>query len=43
MPKDPGDFLVDFLLKKADEIDQQQVRERELALKAKLDAKNNKH
>ena len=39
VPGDPVDYLADFLLKKADEIDQQRIQEREEAIKAKLEAK----
>ena len=35
VPKEPGEFLADFLMRKADEIDQQKLMEREQALKAK--------
>jgi hypothetical protein len=30
VPSEPGEYLADFLLKKADEIDQQRIVEREL-------------
>jgi hypothetical protein len=39
VPTDPVDYLADFLLKKADEIDAQRIQEREAAIKAKLEAK----
>jgi hypothetical protein len=41
-PKEPGEYLADFLMKKADEIDQQRIAEREAAIKAKLEAKAKK-
>ena len=39
VPGEPVDYLADFLLKKADEIDHQRIQEREAALKAKMDQK----
>ena len=42
VPADPVDNLADFLLAKADEIDQKKLRDREAALKAKADAKKAK-
>lgn len=39
VPGDPVDYLADFLLRRADEIDQQRIQEREAAIKAKLEAK----
>lgn len=42
VPKEPGEFLADFLLRKADEIDQHKLQEREASIKAKLEAKNQK-
>ena len=38
VPQDPVDNLADFLLKKADEIDNKKIKDREAVLKAKLDA-----
>jgi hypothetical protein len=35
VPKDPFDFLADYLLLKADEIDKMRVAEREAAIKLK--------
>ena len=43
VPQDPVDSLADFLLAKADEIDAKKLKDREAALKAKLDAKKSKH
>ena len=42
VPQDPVDNLADFLLKKADEIDNKKIRDREAVLKAKLEAKKAK-
>ncbi len=42
VPKEPGVFLADYLFRRADEIDQQKIQEREAAIKAKLEAKNQK-
>lgn len=42
VPGDPVDYLADFLLKKADEIDQQRIAEREAVIKAKMEAKASK-
>jgi hypothetical protein len=42
VPQDPVDNLADFLLKKADEIDNKKIRDREAILKAKLEAKKAK-
>lgn len=42
VPQDPVDCLADFLLAKADQIDQKKIQEREAALKAKADAKRAK-
>ena len=39
IPEDPVDYLADLLLKKADEIDQRILREREDAAQSKLAAK----
>ena len=39
VPQDPVDNLADFLLKKADEIDNKKIKDREAVLKAKLEAK----
>lgn len=39
VPTDPVDHLADFLLRKADLIDQLRIEEREAAIKAKLEAK----
>ena len=36
------DTLADYLLAKADQIDQKKLKDRELAIKAKLDAKKAK-
>ena len=43
VPADPVDALADFLIAKADQIDQKKIRDREAALKAKLDAKKAKN
>ena len=42
VPQDPVDNLADFLLKKADEIDNKKIKDREAVLKAKLEAKKAK-
>ena len=42
VPQDPVENLAEFLLKKADEIDNKKIKDREAALKAKLDAKKAK-
>ena len=42
VPREPGEFLADFLLKRADEIDHQKLLEREAAIKALLEAKAHK-
>lgn len=42
IPDDPVDYLAKFLLKKADEIDEKIIKEREEAALAKLEAKKNK-
>ena len=42
VPADPVDSLADFLIAKADQIDQKKLRDREAAQKAKLDAKRAK-
>ena len=42
VPQDPVENLADFLLKKADEIDNKKIKDREAVLKAKLDAKKAK-
>jgi adenylate kinase len=39
IPDEPIDYLADFLLKKADEIDEKIIKEREAAAAAKLEAK----
>jgi len=39
IPEDPVDYLSNFLLKKADEIDQSIIKEREEAAAAKMEAK----
>ena len=39
IPDDPVDYLANFLLKKADEIDERIIREREEAATAKLEQK----
>ena len=39
IPDDPVDYLANFLLKKADEIDERIIREREEAAAAKLEQK----
>jgi adenylate kinase len=39
IPEDPVDYLSNFLLKKADEIDQRIIKEREEAAAAKMEAK----
>jgi adenylate kinase len=43
IPDDPTDYLANFLLKKADEIDERIIKEREEAAAAKLEAKKNKY
>ena len=43
IPDDPTDYLANFLLKKADEIDEKILKEREEAHAAKLEAKKNKY
>ena len=43
IPEDPTDYLANFLLKKADEIDEKILKEREEAAAAKLEAKKNKY
>ena len=43
IPDDPTDYLANFLLKKADEIDEKIIKEREEAAAAKLEAKKNKY
>jgi len=40
IPNDPVDFLADYLLQRADEIDKKIIKEREEAALAKLEAKN---
>ena len=42
IPQDPVDCLADFLLAKADQIDKKKLKDREAAVKAKLDAKKAK-
>lgn len=42
IPADPVDALADFLIAKADQIDQKKLRDREVTQKAKLDAKKAK-
>ena len=42
VPQDPVDTLADFLLAKADEIDNKKIKDREAALRAKLEAKKAK-
>ena len=39
VPTDPVDNLADFLLKKADEIDQKKIKDREAVLRARMEAK----
>ena len=39
VPADPVDNLADFLLKKADEIDNKKIKDREAVLKARMEAK----
>ena len=39
VPADPVDSLADFLLKRADEIDQKKIKDREAVLKARMEAK----
>jgi uncharacterized protein (DUF2384 family) len=39
VPADPVDNLADFLLKKADEIDQKKIIDREAVLRARMEAK----
>ena len=39
VPRDPVEFLSEFLLKKADLIDQQRIQQREEEIRAKLEAK----
>jgi len=39
VPADPVDNLADFLLKKADEIDQKKIKDREAVLRARMEAK----
>ena len=43
IPEDPCDYLAKFLLKKADEIDEKIIKEREEAAIAKMEAKKNKY
>ena len=43
IPEDPVDYLSKFLLKKADEIDEKIIKEREEAAIAKLEAKKHKY
>jgi len=40
IPNDPVDFLAEYLLQRADEIDKKIIKEREEAALAKLEAKN---
>lgn len=40
IPEDPVDFLAEYLIKRADEIDKKIIKEREEAALAKLEAKN---
>lgn len=42
IPEDPVDYLSNFLLKKADEIDEKIIKEREEAAAAKAEAKKHK-
>ena len=42
VPGDPVDYLADFLLKRADEIDQQRIQERQEAIRLKIEAKAKK-
>lgn len=42
VPSDPVDSLADFLIARADQIDQKKLREREAIVKAKQDAKKAK-
>lgn len=39
VPTDPVDYLADYLLKKADEIDSMRIAERDAIIKVKMDAK----
>ena len=39
IPEEPIDYLANFLMKKADEIDEKIIKEREAAAAAKLEAK----
>lgn len=39
IPDDPVDYLSDFLMKKADDIDEKRMKEREEEAAAKLEAK----
>ena len=43
IPEDPVDYLANFLLKKADEIDEKIIKEREEAAIAKMEAKKLKY
>ena len=43
IPEDPVDYLAKFLLKKADEIDEKIIKEREEAALAKMEAKKHKY
>lgn len=43
VPEEPGEWLAEFLIRRADEIDQRRVQEREAAIKAKLEAKAARH
>ena len=43
IPDDPVDYLATFLLKKADEVDEKIIKEREEAAAAKLEAKKLKY
>ena len=43
IPDDPVDYLANFLLKKADEIDEKIIKEREEAAIAKMEAKKHKY
>lgn len=43
IPDDPVDYLANFLLKKADEIDEKIIKEREEAAIAKMEAKKLKY
>jgi len=43
VPEEPGEWLAEFLRRRADEIYQKRIQEREAAIKAKLEAKVARH